>query len=60
MGRHGASQDSQEREIAEDFDIFDVTSSNSAKFEYAVRKEFPLYQKDYLNYVRGLPVLKWI
>ena len=60
MHGHAASQDSQDREMAEAFDLFDITSSNAANVESAVRKEFSLYQKDCLNYVRDRPVLKWI
>ena len=46
---HAASEDSQDRERANSLDIFDVTSSNEAKFESTVRKEFFLYQKDCQN-----------
>ncbi len=55
---HAASQDSRDRKMAEAFDLFDVTSSNAANVESTMRKEFSLYQKDWLNYVRDRPVFK--
>ena len=60
MHGHATSQDSQDREMEEAFDLFDVTSSNAANVESTVRQEFSLYQKDCLNYVRNRPVLKWV
>ena len=60
MDGHAASHDSQDREMAEAFDIFDVTSTNAANVEFTLRKEISLYQNDCLNYVRDLLVLKWI
>ena len=60
MHCHAASKDYQDRVMASTFDLSDVTSSNAAKVESTLRKEFSLYQKDCLNYVPDFPVLKWI
>ena len=58
MNGDGSSQDAQDRQMAEAFDLFDVTSSNAANVESNLRKNFSLYQKDCLNYMRDPHVLK--
>ena len=60
MHSHVTSQDPQDREIEDAFDLFDVSSSNAANVESNVREEFSLYQKYCLNYVQNSPVLKWV
>ena len=58
MHGQAASQDAQDRKMAEAFDLFDFTSSNAANVESTLRKNFSLYQKYCLNYVRDRHVLK--
>ncbi len=57
MHGHCAPEDTRDQELADAFDLFDVTSSDAANVESIVRKEFSLYQRECLKYAHDCPVL---
>lgn len=60
MHGHNAYKDPMYQEAVDAFDLFNVTSSESANVKYIGCNELYLLQWDFLSYTLEFHVLKWI